>query len=268
MNEKKKILITVKSYPVISEKYHEVVCTAGVDSHGNFFRLYPFPYRSLDYYQQFRKYQWVEVDVKKNNRDPRPESYKIYPKSINLGEHLSDWRARSKVIFQNPPTTMCALNSVKNRTIISLGIIKPLKIADLIITPRSTEWTPRVKAVINRALLIEPHQPSPQKTPFHFKYRYYCQEPGCKSHTQTIEDWEIHALYRKLRLSESSEKNIVDKIKQKYFDKFSSTKFDTHFFVGMHSKHQAWLIIGVYYPPNQFPTEKKGQATLWPYLNK
>ena len=39
--ERLKVLITVKTYPIPSKKYDELVCTAGVTESGDFVRLYP-----------------------------------------------------------------------------------------------------------------------------------------------------------------------------------------------------------------------------------
>jgi len=75
-SEKKKILIVVKTYPTPSTRYREIVCTAGVDEDGNWIRLYPIDYRFIDYSQWYKKYQWIEVEVQKHPRDPRPESYR------------------------------------------------------------------------------------------------------------------------------------------------------------------------------------------------
>lgn len=38
---KLKVLITVKTYPIPSKRYDELVCTAGVTERGDFIRLYP-----------------------------------------------------------------------------------------------------------------------------------------------------------------------------------------------------------------------------------
>ena len=53
-----KVLITVKTYPIPSAKYDELVCTAGVTESGDFIRLYPIRFRDLPYSQQYKKYQW------------------------------------------------------------------------------------------------------------------------------------------------------------------------------------------------------------------
>ena len=69
-----RIFITVKTYPTLSEKYDELVCTAGVLEDGSWIRIYPIPFRKLEYDQQYKKFQWIEVDVEKNTSDYRPDS--------------------------------------------------------------------------------------------------------------------------------------------------------------------------------------------------
>lgn len=48
---KKKILIVVKTYPTRSKKYQELVCTAGLDEKGNWYRIYPIPTKTLKEYE-------------------------------------------------------------------------------------------------------------------------------------------------------------------------------------------------------------------------
>jgi hypothetical protein len=48
-----KVLITVKTYPLPSNKYQELVCTAGVLEDGRWIRIYPIPFRSLPQNRQF-----------------------------------------------------------------------------------------------------------------------------------------------------------------------------------------------------------------------
>ncbi len=57
-----KVLITVKTYPTLSEKYDELVCTAGFREDGSWIRIFPVPFRKLDYQNQFEKWQWIEID--------------------------------------------------------------------------------------------------------------------------------------------------------------------------------------------------------------
>ena len=50
------VLITVKTYPLPSSKYEELVCTAGFLPDGKWIRLYPIPFRALPYQDQYQKY--------------------------------------------------------------------------------------------------------------------------------------------------------------------------------------------------------------------
>ena len=43
--EKQRILVTVKTYPTLSRKYGETVCTAGIREDGTWVRIYPVPFR-------------------------------------------------------------------------------------------------------------------------------------------------------------------------------------------------------------------------------
>ena len=46
---KTKVLITVKTYPAISKKYEELVCTAGFLEDGAWIRIYPIQFRKKAY---------------------------------------------------------------------------------------------------------------------------------------------------------------------------------------------------------------------------
>lgn len=86
---KEKVLITVKTYPTYSKSYEELVCTAGFKEDGSFIRIYPIPYRKLDYDSRYAKYQWIELDLVKNTSDFRPESYRpVNIDNIILGESI------------------------------------------------------------------------------------------------------------------------------------------------------------------------------------
>ena len=73
---KAKILITVKTYPLPSRSYTELVCTAGLLNGEQWIRVYPVSFRFLQDSDQFPKYSWVEINLIRNNRDFRPESYR------------------------------------------------------------------------------------------------------------------------------------------------------------------------------------------------
>ena len=57
-----RVLVTVKTYPCLSQKYDELVCTAGLREDGSWIRIYPVPFRKLNPYSQYKKYDWIEVE--------------------------------------------------------------------------------------------------------------------------------------------------------------------------------------------------------------
>lgn len=84
--EKKRILIWGMTYPELSTKYIETVCSGGVLEDGTPVRLYPIPYRYLDGPDKFHKYQWITANIARNTSDPRPESIKVQSGSIQCGD--------------------------------------------------------------------------------------------------------------------------------------------------------------------------------------
>jgi len=68
--KKERVLITVKTYPTLSSKYGELVCTAGIRaSDGGWIRIYPIPFRRLKERLHDKKYQWVNIELRKNDQD-------------------------------------------------------------------------------------------------------------------------------------------------------------------------------------------------------
>ena len=104
-----KILIIVKTYPTISRKYAELVCTAGVTENGDWRRLYPIRFRQLYEQQKYKKYQWVEAKLEKSAADNRPESYKKCGSSdMNLQSKVNMSSLTPSLWCVNLPTKGCA----------------------------------------------------------------------------------------------------------------------------------------------------------------
>ena len=93
----KRVLITVRTYPVPARSGIEVSCTAGITAEGEWIRLFPIPYRFLARDQRFAKYQWIDVAVRKAANDARHESYRVDPDSIKILDDpgpLTNWVAK------------------------------------------------------------------------------------------------------------------------------------------------------------------------------
>ncbi|MGO8790935.1 MAG: hypothetical protein ACLQVL_26625 [Terriglobia bacterium] len=258
MTEHLKVLITVKTHPIPSSKYDELVCTAGVTEAGDFIRLYPINFRDLPYSQQYKKYQWLEVDaVKYTQRDSRKESYRPDCNSIRLvGEPLSpdhNWAKRARYVLTKSSQSMEELYAKQEHDRTSLGIFRPKKVFDLVSAPTEADWKPGFKAALMQQRLWENRKASkepPRKVPFKFQYKFSCDDPRCMgTHQMMIEDWEVGALYWKCVGGGGSTDEACRMVKQKFFDQLCAPDRDTHFYVGTVLAHpKSWVVIGVFWP--------------------
>ena len=157
---RKRVLITVRTYPVPAQKNIEVSCTAGVTQEGQWIRLFPVPYRFMEYDKRFVKYQWIDVDVIKATQDPRLESYKLNVDSIQTGEQLStvnSWRARKGIVGPLIKQSMCQIRRERDAAgSPTLGLFKPREIKELIIETDTADWTQQQLTNLDQTMLFHP----------------------------------------------------------------------------------------------------------------
>lgn len=134
-----KVLIAVKTYPTISTKYDELVCTAGFTEEGKWIRIYPIQFRRLGYENQYKKYEWIEIDLVKNEEDFRPESFRpraleLEPKRLSSVNTDNNWAERKEIVLGKVYNDMSLLIlEAKDKQICtSLAVFKPTKIIDFI----------------------------------------------------------------------------------------------------------------------------------------
>lgn len=271
---RERILVTVKTYPTLSKKYGETVCTAGVREDGTWVRLYPVPFRRLDQVEQYSKYDWLECDLIKNTGDPRPESYRpadvrqLSP--VGRMDTSGNWRERRRLLLHvsRVYTQLQPLIDGAKANTLSLAVFKPKRILDFIWEEEDREWD-RVKLemIRNRSrqgVLFEEDAWQQvfnvlEKLPYSFSYRFEDAD-GRKSTLQVL-DWETGQLYRNcLRQYGNDESVALAKVKEKYFDAF--IKKDLHFFLGTTQQYHGWatnpwVIVGV------FPVPYENQPALF-----
>lgn len=270
--ERLKVLITVKTYPIPSAKYDELVCTAGVTETGNFVRLYPINFRDLPYSQQYPKYQWIEVMAEKHSGwDVRKESYRPDCSTLKLlGKPIptkrGDWSKRARYALVRKARSMEDLYEQAAADHTSLGVFKPKRVRDLVITPDSPNWKPSFKAALCQARLWETRKVTkepPRKVPFKFHYTFECDDGRCKKrHRMMIEDWEIGRLYWRLIDKGATLPEATERIRDKFLHEMCGPDKDTHFFIGTILAHpKNWVVIGVFWPKTQ---GKRGKARTLP----
>lgn len=266
---RERFLVTVKTYPTLSRKYGETVCTAGVREDGSWVRLYPVPFRRLDETEQYRKFDWLECDLIKNTADQRPESFRVadVKQMLPVGhiDTTDNWRERRKLLLKTAKvyTQLPTLIDGAKANTFSLAIFKPARIIDFFWEEEDREWDQsKVDEIRNRAkqgVLFEEDAWRQtlkliNKLPYSFSYRF--EDIDGKVSTMQILDWEIGQLYWNcLKQCNNDETLALGKVKEKYYGEF--LKKDLHLFLGttqmFHSwATNPWVIIGVLPIPHEY----------------
>jgi hypothetical protein len=256
--EKKKILVTVKSYPEPSKKYGASICTAGITEDGEWIRLYPIPFDFFRGGGSFKKYDWIEVEcrnVSKEEKLQRKESHKIRPNTLkvvdsSLNKRPTDWEARNEIVLPLLERSLENLRDSYYDDKTSLGLIKPKALFDFYMSEElnDDEKTLAKAKESYQVTLFGERRTDLEVIPHVFRYRFSCQGGSCRNHDISCEDWELFQSYRAWRWRYRGEGELWEKIKQKYFDEMISKK-DLYFYMGTYSLQPSWLIIGLYYPP-------------------
>lgn len=256
-----KVLITVKTYPTISSKYDELVCTAGFREDGTWVRIYPVPFRKRAYTEQYKKYDWIELDLVKNTSDFRPESFRPskLDSQIDVIGHIDtarNWEERKKFCLGKVYHNLSELISeAKDKNIgTSLAVFKPTEILDFYAEPVEREWSSKQRSVLAQQNLFETKFEVVKKLPYKFKFRF--RDNQGKESNMMIEDWETGQLFWNcLARHEGDEQEAIEDVRKKYFNDFAKTK-DLHFYLGTTQKnhyvsHNPFMIIGTFHPKKE-----------------
>jgi hypothetical protein len=206
----------------------------------------------------YHKYQWMEVRAEKHvGRDDRKESYRPDTSSIKmLGEPIptdsGSWKTRARYVLARKSRSMEDLHEQKAKDRTSLGIFKPARVHDLLITKASPDWKPSFKAALQQQRLWDDRtatkQP-PRKVPWKFQYRFECDDDRCRrNHCTMIEDWELGALYWRQIDDGAIPEEAAQVVKRKFLGDICASDRDTYFFVGTVLAHGAWVIVGTFWP--------------------
>lgn len=262
---KTRVLIAVKTYPTISGKYDELVCTAGFLEDGSLIRIYPIPFRKKSYSEQYSKYDWVEIDLVKNTSDFRPESFRPYSheseiKIVGKLDTKNYWAERKKIALKNVYTNLTSLiKNAHNKDICtSLAVFKPTKIIDFIAVEVERDWDKKkilqLKANRDQTNLFEhPEDPFEVVRKLPYKFSFIFEDDTGKQSRLMIEDWETGQLFWNcLAKHEGDESKAIQDVKNRYFEDFAKTK-DLYFFLGTTAVHHytsknPFMIIGTFHP--------------------
>ena len=262
-----KVFITVKTYPRPSSRYGELVCTAGLLNGEQWIRIYPVPFRFLQYDQQYPKYSWITLDLQRREPDFRPESYQPrrgIDELIQVGDKLGTqnaWAERKNLVLKEVFTSMKELIArAKREECKSLATLKPAEIVNFVIEETDRDWKEKFIVQNQQGDIFETNEqgerqsrPVVQKLPYKYSYKLL-SEGDDQPRRMMIEDWEIGALFWNcLNQTDGDEAEANALVRQKYFDTFLE-KNDVYLFLGTtlqhhHKSRNPFIIVGVFYPP-------------------
>lgn len=260
-----KVLITVKTYPTISTKYEELVCTAGFLEDGSWIRIYPVQYRKKTYDEQYKKYQWIEIDLVKNKNDFRPESFRpvSHDSEIKLANEIKpdggSWDERRKFFLKRVHTNLTELiaEAKDRKKCTSLGVFKPTEILDVKVKESTREWSKEKLAIFQQIGMFDSvNTPKPEvikKLPYEFSYVF--KDDKGKQSTLMIEDWVLGQLYwncLKRHEGHDAEAKACADVKHKYLNDLAKTR-DLYLYLGTAQQYHLvspnpFLVIGTFYP--------------------
>lgn len=255
------MLVTVKATPQPSTSYGDTSCIAGVRIDGDeptWIRLYPIAFRWLDGESQFKKYDVIELEVRRRDSDTRSESYSPTRDSWQVISHLDPGMSRHEVIGRLPATTTCELSTAASAdsSATSLGLVYPADVDQLEFEPHP-KWTPEQLAkmqdrVAKESAALIPLSgsiPALLKEPEYIvRYRYRCESTHCRGHQGRILDWELTALQNRLRYRGDDVKAGVT---ERFLNQMFASDRRSGFYMGnfeLAAHRGSFSVLGVYWP--------------------
>lgn len=248
--EDRDVLMIVKAYPNPEDEYGEACCTAGVDTRGEWVRIWPIPFRDLRDDQKFKKWQWIRAQMRRSS-DPRPESHEVQPETIELGPRVDTTKAWTKRLAYLAPHFVDSvehLQALQQAGTQTMGSIRPREVVEFVIEERDDpNWKPGQLGLLAQQGLFTGPKATLERIPLKFSYRFRCATLACKTvHKFQVLDWEVAESYRSWRVSYGDKWESA--LRQKYEVELPSK--DLIFNLGNYIKYpNNFGIVGLVYPP-------------------
>jgi hypothetical protein len=241
-HQRTRVRILVKAFPQHSQKYEETVCCAGSTDVGQLIRLFPIAYRRLVPEHRFDRFDLIEATITKASADPRPESFRVDHDSIRVIERGGKLSDDSKVELWVPHVadSLEALHRENRMTERSLGIVRPDP-GSLGFFHRTAKTDEQKQAQGVQASLFEKPLRPLAPPEFVFGYNY---TSGGRSHTHTIQDWEVQAAYLAYLRRYRTGEDALRMLQQEYGQRIPNRH--PHFIMGTMKLHpRTFILIGV-----------------------
>jgi len=225
-------------------------------------RLYPIRYRQLRTECRFNRFDLVELNIERPDKDYRPESRHVVEDSIRIISRGADLKEEAKVAlwkrFVVPSLKdLLAENKTTKR---SFGIVKPdvgsLRFFSRAVKDLGEDAQALSRSAFQTASMFEAALPKLAPPNYAFGYKF---TSNGNSHEYLIHDWEVQAAY--INFQNRYGEGVLDKLTEQYGEIIP--KHNLHFILGtMKARPTQFIIIGLL--RSKFgPDDLNRQATMF-----
>jgi hypothetical protein len=237
--------ILVKAQPHRSSRYFETVCCAGIGRDGKWRRQYPVPFRNLDDWQKFSRWQWIRYRYRLPDKDRRIESQKVDPNSL---QRLTKIPKSERARLVNPLIRQSfaeAESKGESLTLLRPGAFQFFWKAK---TEKELETERRKHESLARQLSMIDAPATPLE-PCPYKFFVKWKDQGGQSRRHESDDWESVGAFWNFR-SRYGEAEALRTLKSKYEDEYIPRglvlAFSTHKRRNVtHGAENQWLLVGL-----------------------
>ena len=248
------MVVNCKTYPAVSKKYTETVCTGGVTRDGQFVRLYPVPFRFLDPDQRYARWNLIRVKTYRDTKDQRPESRHLERGTpIEVIDALKTdkrkWEWMEPVIFES--RAEMAAGGLTNGCV-------PIEPLEFYWKSDEKKWSANQLAVFAQGdLYADPAAKAEiaERVPYQFRLRFRETATGEEVDRKVLA-WSYYQGYLRFsreRGEEAGLKEVAAKVERSLFgsDRAVFAIFGTH------SRFpNRWMISGLYHPPKAVAAQR------------
>jgi len=242
------LMVNCKTYPAVSTKYVETVCTGGVRANGEFVRLYPVPFRFLDAEEQYGRWDVIRVRAYRDSKDPRPESWHFLPGSpIEKLDSITTDRRRWEWMCKTIHNSAAAMQEKG----LTNGCVE-IEPIEFYWKPDSKEWTPNQLSVIQQGDLFatkDQMQGLADRVPWQFRLKYKEKSTGQEFDGKVLA-WSYYQGFRRARNESGNDQVALETIANRIRESIFSADRTVFAILGTHSRFGHWMISALYHVPS------------------
>lgn len=240
------LMVNCKTYPAVSKKYIETVCTGGVQANGDFVRLYPIPFRFLEDDEQYGRWDVIRVKVYRDTKDKRPESWHLQPgtkievvKTVSTDKQRWEWMQ---------PTVHDSTEAMTEAGLTNGCVeIEPI---EFYWKPDEKEWSSSQLQTMNQGQLFiseDDLKSLADRVPWQYRLKYREKNSGREGDAKILA-WSLYQGFRR-RLRTMDEAAALEVTATKVKSSIFNPEKKVFAIFGTHSRSGHWMISALYHVP-------------------